>query len=1223
MNFLHKISNWNVRHKFNWLHRREKAVLNPDVNPNIDGRESETRNTNKQPFVDLAPIDHADIEGGYIEALNFAMDSSRISNIALSGPYGSGKSSIISTFKKNTDFRFLTISLAAFDEDEKAEVDIKDIERSIIQQMLYGTSANKLPFSRFKRISTPKHSLPKALIFVIWALTTFYIVLNWSFFFDLDASKSIHWGKTVASIVAIAGITYIFSKVYDASFGHSIKRISLKNAEIETAEISEKSILNYHLDEIIYFFQATDYNAVVFEDLDRFRKPEIFVKLRELSILINESDRTSEQIKFLYALKDDMFSDKDRTKFFDFIIPVIPIINVSNSLDKMQERLEAHEFGGKISAEFLREVSLFLDDLRLIQNIFNELVVYYERLKSDKLDVTKLLAMMIYKNLYPSDFENLHYRRGVLFSVCQNKDNYLRQKRAHLRSQIEVWEKQIEASDLEKVGATSELMRIYLAQITTHVPENFPAVGIVVGDQYFHFSDMLDLENFEKLIDQDDIVLATRLQPHPNHNRSIGVSFSHIEQEVDPKTTFLERRQNVENKGLEFRAEIEMRIGEIENEISRVSRLGFARLVDGAEIDYDQLMEAHDIKEGALLTFLIRDGYLDDNYYQYTSNFHEGRLTLADRDFLLTLRNRGESDPLQSIDNPSEVCINMRQEDFESRYVLNVKLIDYLVTKRKKHSAEIAAAIAYISHHFDHSEDFLTAYYEHGENVGLFMEGIADFLPNFSKMAAASKNHLRHVIGILDFANQTTIVEKMNSDNVISDYISEHGPILLKEMVPRFENFDLLLKLKIQFLDLTTLSAFPGLHDFAIVNTLFRLNPTNVNYVLSGREADLSKISRNLSTSNYTSVLGSDKKTLTSYVEENISTYVNDVLLMLDENTEEDEAAILSLLGNSQITIVDKKKIITQQEHVFDTLEKLPEALWPHVLQERKVTLSWLEVSRFLMAEEADNETLLDAIQHPGYLKILSNNALSLDQIGKDGGDKVSDFIFQNESLGDEEYCLLMNSMPYRYNVFPQEVSAKKVACLSDIGIINLNESTFEFCDSSDELKAKLIASNFDTYIGNKDEFGIDDDIRRILLEGDLNGDDKLKVVEDFSPELAADTEFSSLLADLFRRPNINLSNLQNVELLASVIKSQPSAGVSIELLTKSISKWDESTMMEILSELPYPYKNISEYGRRPTIRQNQTNLEFLMALKSRRFISSYSVTLWGNYKVNTKRIPG
>lgn len=65
-------------------------------------------------FVDLAPTDEADQGGVYSAALAFATESPNVSNIALTGPYGSGKSSIIRSFLKSYPRKALHISLAAF-----------------------------------------------------------------------------------------------------------------------------------------------------------------------------------------------------------------------------------------------------------------------------------------------------------------------------------------------------------------------------------------------------------------------------------------------------------------------------------------------------------------------------------------------------------------------------------------------------------------------------------------------------------------------------------------------------------------------------------------------------------------------------------------------------------------------------------------------------------------------------------------------------------------------------------------------------------------------------------------------------------------------------------------------------------------------------------------------------------------------------------------------------
>ena len=111
--------------------------------------------------------------------------------------------------------------------------------------------------------------------------------------------------------------------------GITIKKLGIGGASIEIDKRISKSILNNHIDEILYFFEVTNNNVVVIEDLDRFEQTDVFTKLREINLLINRSKKVEKDVVFVYAIRDDMFQDKDRTKFFDFIIPIIPIINSS------------------------------------------------------------------------------------------------------------------------------------------------------------------------------------------------------------------------------------------------------------------------------------------------------------------------------------------------------------------------------------------------------------------------------------------------------------------------------------------------------------------------------------------------------------------------------------------------------------------------------------------------------------------------------------------------------------------------------------------------------------------------------------------------------------------------------------------------------------------------------------------------------------------------------
>ena len=81
----------------------------------------------KYQFERLTPIDNMDLDV-YEEAIDYVFDNSDIKNVAISGAYSAGKSSVLASYKKNhSNLRFLHISLAHFKSpDQEDETEIKE-----------------------------------------------------------------------------------------------------------------------------------------------------------------------------------------------------------------------------------------------------------------------------------------------------------------------------------------------------------------------------------------------------------------------------------------------------------------------------------------------------------------------------------------------------------------------------------------------------------------------------------------------------------------------------------------------------------------------------------------------------------------------------------------------------------------------------------------------------------------------------------------------------------------------------------------------------------------------------------------------------------------------------------------------------------------------------------------------------------------------------------------
>lgn len=359
----------------------------------------------------LTPKDNIDYDNNeYFKAMEYALTQPKIKNIALAGPYGSGKSSIIDTFiSHNPELHILKISMATFVEtinsnedhtadtnesdsnntSDKNRIDFKEkeIEEWILKQLFYKVSWKKIPQSRFHRIHN--QSLINTSIKILFGLLFLGVFV--AIFFP-DTMHKINnlitsFGTTVNLLPMISWIFVTFlCWLMICYIGYLVryyfpdlrmKKINFHSLELENKNIDDDSVFDKNLDEILYFFESTPYDIIFFEDLDRLERNRIFVHLRQLNTLLNNYDLIHRDIRFIYAVRDDIFISQDRTKFFDFIIPVIPIINSTNSNEIILKWVKENKFDDKITESYIDDVYPYIDDMRLLQNTFNEFHIYH------------------------------------------------------------------------------------------------------------------------------------------------------------------------------------------------------------------------------------------------------------------------------------------------------------------------------------------------------------------------------------------------------------------------------------------------------------------------------------------------------------------------------------------------------------------------------------------------------------------------------------------------------------------------------------------------------------------------------------------------------------------------------------------------------------------------------------------------------------------------------
>ena len=669
-----------------------------------------------------------------VQDIEEKLNDPEVFNIAITGPYGSGKSTVLKSLKAQfpDSHNYLTISLASLTGDIENDVDNENnkaltpdeqqkVEYSLLQQLIYKEKPETLPNSRFRRIG--RRSIKKSVWFglgIISFLISFLVVFEPQWMKVESFCRIFDFGNTwnlVSDIVCTVYMLLFVFKVAAYMFRHStfsrVKALNVKDVIIELNQ--DSSVFNKHLEEIVYFFESTDYNVVIIEDLDRFRCPEIFQKLREINFLLRQSEVLKAQnrhVKFIYAIKDDLFKDAERTKFFDYIATVIPVVNPKNSCEKLTQELM--ERGYTVDKDTLRDLSEYVDDMRMLKNVANEFQQYMERLStSSSPNKEMLLAMIIYKNHHPDDFGQLHYKKGKVYEFIKLKSEWVQIAIDKvIKPKLEIWQKKKEETINSQKFTLKQWRILYMGKYREHLSSAMTHIAINGTMQPLKaIEDTPDL--FESLIKLNRVNIRTQsYYDRQSQTSTVDVKFADIEKEVDDKIGYLKRKELSETPTSDIDNEIRM----VRDEENRLRNFKLAKLlVQFPEIKKSEKFVGIGLSD--LMIHFLQRGYIDETYYDYLTLYDGTTMSLNDRGLLSRIRqNDINVNYDEQIDDIEAFVEELPLFVYDYKSVLNYQIADFL----ESHPVIYKSALQGFEQHFVATSspalDFLANYYKREGN---------------------------------------------------------------------------------------------------------------------------------------------------------------------------------------------------------------------------------------------------------------------------------------------------------------------------------------------------------------------------------------------------------------------------------------------------------------------------------------------------------------------------
>jgi len=1196
----------------------------------------ETKSVNY--FHPLTPTDKAEDCEIYLESIEWALKNRKtIKNIAISGTYGSGKSSIIKTFiKRITEsenyfkrkfkptYKFLNISLATFkDNEDIPQSNDKDllrlIELSILQQLFFHEKNHKTPDSRFKKIK--KESKGKLVIYSILTLLSLLSILYLFFpnifnsitLLNIITTNFVITGY-IASSILIISIFLLILKSSRGMLNASIKKLNINNAEIEIDEGISKSILNNHLDEIIYFFEVTKYNVVIIEDLDRFEQTEVFTKLREINLLINNSNKINWDVVFIYAIKDDMFVDKDRAKFFDFMIPIIPVIDFSNSGNKLKGIIDSNKY--TISQSLIDDLSMFIDDMRLLYNIMNEFYIYSHKL--GQRFQNQLLAMIVYKNIFPNDFTKLSQNEGDLYDAISHKHNYITKSIDDVEKDIEKIKKKIEIKNEQKIRNINELRSLYLFAIINELKSS-GFMGFIIDDKLVDNYIMCADENFQKIV-KGSVNYFYRYYSD-KAQKTYNFSFKDIEAKVDVKYNYQQREELLNKNGyVELKNEIKQ-LNEKKNEIHKyklkdlLSNKQIVVEIKSDKADYETK------KKNDLINILLRNGYIDENYTDYISIFHEGALTKSDYQFLINVKKEEFTQYNYNIIKKNELLKKIDQFAFDKPYVFNHGLVDFLL-KSNSNENKKEILLNQLSNESIDSINFIDEYLDNCTVVELFIKELCHHWTNIWQYIRYKSQYtderidkyFRLIIQQADIEDIAKIFEKE------CDYLENYSDFLNISSIKKGKLEQIIARLNLKFVSID-IDSPKFLLEYLFRNDYYDINVEMFRTMMSfNKEFDADEFE----TANYGYILSKGYDYQIKYIHLEIDEYVEFVYLKLENNTKEKLEHYQQLLNSPDLDIVLKEEIIKKVEtYIEDVSEIEDNSVVDLLFKHSKVKARWDNILHSFESEEYKfSDGLIEYFNTLQNAELLSKEKITTVKVG----DELKNYslcyaIIYDNRINSNSYKILLTSIPWRYEKFETaKLSKDRIEILIEADKVDPTVLSYQYLKKNfNGTNILLLENSMGHFHGKMNEITIDSsDLNLVLKSNKLSNKDKFYILNNCDEDVV-------------------IEKSENLEIIAQLLLKDASNSISDNLkiqllLEKGISQNDRLILYDrfknvllieliddFLTSLGAPYEEITNSNKKAILKDLKINRMLLDNLIHLGYISSYSENDKG-LRVNHKR---
>ena len=1188
----------------------------------------------ESPFQSLTPTEDAEDIKTYSEAMDFALLSKNkdIRNIAVTGQYGAGKSSFLRTYVKEKNKKdVLWVSLAFFldqaSKDEKKEDFEHKLELSILQQMFHvrkestfwcwkiiiilvslglGIVGMKQPDVLVKYVAPPIH---------------IFVAKNAAIIFWLSCLE-----VSAVSVWALRSLIFWFKSL-------GIRRLEVNGAGVAELgiELPDKpsfSILNHNVSTIINFFATTQYATVIFEDIDRFNDLCIFTKLRELNLLLNNAKQIKEKkepIRFIYALREELFKDeKNKVKFFDFVIPIIPRVNASNSRTELLSFLQ--ECGDDAQDEslkrFVKEISPYISDMRLLKNICNEYYTYKEQI-IDITSTNELLGLIVFKNFFPEDFALMHNGKGMMWELLHAKriaqENLLVEINENIRTRLN----EVKKITDEKLSDVKQLQLLYYATLMREFRPH---------DEYVLFNGQWN--RIAAIIHNGNWFETLRSNGMSCHPPGCQILWKDVEQKTDPTCSYDDHAKQIEAKHNGRIERIQQEIHDLRNQRLSVKRKTIQELMAVGVLRDDAIRtivqeHSEDRQDAELVILLLKNGYLNEKFNYNISIFHEvdGVNSIQDYLFEVGVTRGDDADWKTKLKNPRALIESLELHYFSTPSMPNYDICRELLTSPESEKAKEFWQL--ISKKDLRSYEFVDGYLTEvakGDDARKLFDCIMSATPNYmAELIETSvsgdgwpREFVEKQLGL--YVAWTMRQEKaVVPSNIVKEYVEQTAamPQLLRDngindvetMTAFVRQFDL----KFEVLDFK-LAQETGFIEVVISECAYLLDANMLKGILNAKGIDVSDFEKK----NYSVIKSCGIKQLVDYVDREFKTYLDNVYLQLESQQEDPIENIAFVfnrddLGEDDITRFVEKQ--SKQGRIDDAKKLVSDRALALCIRLKWLVPTWNNAAE-VWNRNTDDETLFwEYVNDMGCYSVLSQR--NSCGIAWEEDEHLAKRLAEEVQLSDDAMNGLLSGMSKGVisEYSGANATPKRVEYLAKGNRIKYSNELYQALRDIANDSHIAYATMFIKEFCNEYSDGMAnrDDVEK-LFASDKISRRNIPMVVNTVKDVVLDNE--DLIIDVASYINVGNFTQFDESILDAVVEKLSLATLQCKIIQHLGG--DTDGIRNRLKRMSEPYNKLGELGCHPQISKWDGVEAFIEFLKGKGVVSSTSEKPDGKIQVNT-----